>query len=115
MERLTAFEFIGATDGPQIVRIRRREDGIPDGAILAQFVFTGWVGADLVAVEDLQFDSRDDLIIEGEGLGHPYWNDDPPTWLLGFDSYAETRRLSAIREAVRREINRALIHHGALQ
>lgn len=104
MERLTAFEFIAAGDGPQLVRLRRQSDG----AIVRQFAFMQWIGVDL-SQDPLLFDGPADLVIEGEGLGHPYWNGAAPSWLHVFDSRAEAQRIETIRAAVAREINRARI------
>lgn len=105
-QHLTAFEFIGATDGPQLVRLRR-----VTGEVIGQFAFVQWIGVDLRAViqDGVTFDRREDLIIEGEGLGHPYWNDDQPSWLTVFDSRTEAQRIGTILAAVRREMNRARI------
>jgi hypothetical protein len=91
---------------PQAVRLRRR-----DGQILATFWGIGWIACDLRCLdpEGVAFARREDLVIEGEGLGRPYWNDERPTWLVAFDSHAQTQHIAVIREAVQREINRALI------
>lgn len=107
MERLTAFEFIGATDGPQLVRLRRASDDV----VVAQFGFVQWLGIDLLTAEfvDIRFERREDLVIEGEGLGRPYWNEDRPSWVHRFDSLAEAQRIVTVRAAVVREINRAKI------
>jgi hypothetical protein len=106
MERLTAFEFIGASNAPQLVRLRHA-----NGTVLAQFGFVQWIGIDLRALtpDGLPFEQRADLVIEGEGLGHPYWNDDCPSWVATFDSRTEAQRIETIRAAVMREINRARI------
>lgn len=102
MEQLTAFEFIAAADGPQLVRLKRK------GVLLVQFGLIGWLGVDLHAIDRaVEFDAREDLTIEGAGLGHPYWNGEQPAWALCFDSDAEARRIAAIRAAALREINRA--------
>lgn len=106
MERLTAFEFIAASESPQLVRLTRRSDG----AVVRQFAFSHWIGVDL-SQDPLVFEGRADLVIEGEGLGRPYWNGDgdQPSWLQAFDSRAEAQRIEIVRAAVVREINRARI------
>jgi hypothetical protein len=101
-ERLTAFEFLAATDEPQIVRLTAQ------GLVLVEFVVVTWFGyrpAKGGAI--FAFERRDELIIEGQGLGRPYWNDDAPPWTVLFDPKAERERITAIRRAVRRELNRA--------
>lgn len=103
MERLTAFEFIAATDAPQLVRLTCQ------GTVILQFGMVGWLGVDLSALDSdlLTFAAREDLVIEGQGLGHPYWNGAPPSWTLLFDGDAEARRIDTIRRAALREVNRA--------
>lgn len=107
MERLTAFEFIAAADGPQLVRLKRSD------VVLAQLAFIGWVGvADIETLSpglELVFERRQDLVIEGQGIGRPYWNGEQPTWAVMFDAVGEARRIEAVRAAVQREINRAAL------
>ena len=102
MDDLTAFEFIAAGDGPQLVRLLTKS-----GELLFQFGFVGWLGVDLsahpIAVR------REDLVIEGQGLGHPYWNGEATPWSPVFDPESEHRRIEAIRAAVQREVNRAAL------
>lgn len=105
MERLTAFEFIAAQRGvPQVVRLR-----LATGPVLAIFHFVDWIGFDLRSfdVEGFLFDRREDLVIEGQGLGRPYWNDEQPTWLQAFNPADQARQIEIIRAAVMREVNRA--------
>jgi hypothetical protein len=108
MERLTAFEFIAAQQGvPQIVRLRHAK-----GTVIAHFAFIDWIGIETAAFagpDGLLFADRGELVIEGEGLGHPYWNDEPLPWVPVFDSHAQSSRIATIRAAVMREVNRALL------
>lgn len=105
MDRLTAFEFIAATDAPQVVRLRYKD------IILVTFAVVGWFGWCPATVDPaFDFEHRSDLVIEGQGLGHPYWNDEQPSWMTLFDGQAERRRIEAIRAAVGRELNRAALH-----
>ncbi len=103
MEQLTAFEFIAATDGPQLVRLKRGD------IVLAQLVFVAWVGLEAsVLAPDLEmfFERREDLVVEGMGIARPYWNGERPPWAESFDPAAEARRLRAIRVMAAREANR---------
>lgn len=106
MDRLTAFEFIAAQDGPQIVRLKRKD--VPD-VVLVEFALIAWVGVVLPVDLVLDFEARTDLVIEGVGLGHPYWNDERPSWTVAFDSATEARRIATIRAAAIREANRAAL------
>jgi hypothetical protein len=111
MEHLTAFEFIAAQkDTPQIVQLRH-----VDGIVFARFAFVNWIGIETAAFagqDGLLFADRRDLVIEGEGLGHPYWNDEPVSWIAAFDSRREAQRIETIRAAVMREINRSRLVAG---
>lgn len=104
-ERLIAFEFVAAEDGPQLVTLKRK------GVVVLQFAFVTWLGVDLQPFASmLAFESREDLDIEGHGLGHPYWNNEMPTWLTSsFDPIAEARRIVAIRDAASREARRTTL------
>jgi hypothetical protein len=104
MERLTAFEFITASDSLQLVRLKRRDEVLVQLGLFTVFM------VDLRAIGSVfEFETRDDLTFEGVGLGHPYWNDEMPPWALVFDPRAEAQRIAAIRAAAQREVNRALI------
>lgn len=107
MERLTAFEFIPASrTDPQLVRLER---ATPVGNELVLAVgLTFWGGVDLSA-SPIEFDLRTELVIVGNGVGKPYWNDEPVPWAAGFDPRAELRRIEQLRAAVEREVNRALL------
>lgn len=100
--KLTAFEFIAATDQPQRVVLRNG-----DGVIL-QFGVTGWIGVDLSTL-NIELAQVSDLTIEGQGLGRPFWNGEKPTWVEIFDTLDEERRIATIRNAVVKELNRARI------
>lgn len=104
MDRLTAFEFIAAQDGPQIVRLQRKD--VPD-VVLIEFALIAWLGVVLPVDLVLDFETREDLVIEGAGLGHPYWNGERPSWAVAFDSATEARRIATIRAAAIREAHRA--------
>lgn len=93
MEQLTAFEFVAAKDGPHVVRLC-----LFDGTVVRQFVFFNFIGFHF-GLEPLMFESKEDLVIEGEGLGHPFWNDEQPTWVVSFDAVSEASRVEAIRKA----------------
>jgi hypothetical protein len=101
-DRLTAFEFIPATDRPQLVRLKRKEE------VLLEFNVLLWLGASLPAVA-LPFVAREDLTIEGDGIGRPYWNDEQPPWMCGFDPAAERTRIEAIRRAAQQALARGSI------
>lgn len=103
MERLTGFEFMAATDQPQLVRLKRRDE------VVAQFGIVAWFGCADGPV--LEFEDRADLVIEGNGLGKPYWNGEQPPWAVVFDPVAETNRLLTIQAVVRREMNRLILSH----
>jgi hypothetical protein len=105
VERLAAFEFIAATDDPQQVVVKNK--GVP----VLQIGFRSWVGLNLQCdVPVLEFENRQDLTIEGIGLGRPYWAGDPlPSWASAFDGPAELRRINAIRTAARAELNAAAL------
>jgi hypothetical protein len=94
MERLIALEFAPATDQPQLVHLKR------DGEIVATFCVMGWLA---ISLPNLVFVSREDLTIEGLGMGRPYWNDDLPAWLPVLDPGAERQRIAAIMSAVREQ------------
>jgi hypothetical protein len=90
--RLTAFEFVPLGDGPQLVRLKRGE------TVLAEFAVVQWLG--WFAVEQaLIFETVDELVIEGEGVGRPYWDDELPPWAGGFDVETERVRIAQIRRA----------------
>lgn len=103
-ERLTAFEFLAATDEPQIVRLTAH------GVVLVEFVVVTWFGYRPVhGGAIVAFETKGELVIEGQGLGRPYWNDEAPPWTVLFNPQAERQRIAAIRRAVMREVNRASI------
>lgn len=110
MERLTAFEFIAADDrNPTLVRLKY-DLGMNRGfVVINEFMFVGWVGIRFTeASEEIyEFESFKDLIIEGQGVGRPYWNSEPTPWSKGFDPASELRRVAIIRAAVQRELNAA--------
>jgi hypothetical protein len=97
-ERLTAFEFIPLTDGPQLVRVLR------SGLVVMSFNVQGWLGVSLHDHAGLWFADRSDLAIEGQGIGRPYWDDDVPDWVTTFDIAAEQHRIAAIKTAMRRHL-----------
>jgi len=101
--RLVAFEFIAAGSGPSIVRLSR------NSMVIAQFAFVDWIAVDLRPFQPLTFSAKEDLVVEGEGLGHPYWDNEVPPWLVSFDGISEGKRIKAIKDAATREINRARI------
>src|ERR1043165_9551378 len=102
MERLTAFEFVAVDEGPQIVCLKR------GGETLLQLTFVLWTGVDLRAL-GLEFEACEDLTIEGRGVGHPYWNDAAPAWLMTFDGLTEAKRILAIRDAALGEARRSAL------
>lgn len=97
--RLTAFEFVAATDAPQLVRLSRQ------GVVLLQFCVLGWLAVDLSAllfgmgIDYMEFAKPDDLTIEGQGIGRPYWDGEEPPWAVAFGPAAEQCRIEAIRRA----------------
>jgi hypothetical protein len=101
-EQLTAFEFVAArTDEPCVVRLLAGDE-------IVSFLVIGWLGVDLRKLEIL-LERRDLLVIEGQGLGRPYWGEDLPPWMAGADPVDELPRIGAIRAAAHREINRAAL------
>lgn len=102
MDRLTAFEFLAATDAPQLVRICRGD------VVLLQLSVVGWCGVDLAAIDPLgtgcQFATRAALTIEGQGIARPYWNAERPAWVTAFDVAAEQQRIALVQTAARRHV-----------
>jgi len=98
MYRLTAFEFIPATDAPQLVRLKFQD------LVLVQFGVQGWFSWEPTQAQtQFLFDAPADLIIEGDGLGRPYWNHEPTPWAqVGFDAERERKRIAFIRAAMLR-------------
>lgn len=102
MERLTAFEFVAANEQlPTRIRLKRKGDD----SIIYECVFVGWFGIGLY--DEILFDKPENLVIEGQGVGRPYWNGEPVPWMPGFEPHRELRRIASIRAAVRRELNAA--------
>jgi hypothetical protein len=96
--RLTAFEFVSVTNGPQLVRV------LCKGDVIFQFNVVGWLGVDLPML-NLMIEDGQDLTIEGHGLGRFYWGDDLPAWATAFDAHVEGKRIDALRAAAQREAN----------
>jgi len=96
--KLTAFEFIAATNEPTIVQLFRGDE------LLAQFAFIDWIAVDLRSF-DFQFENQSALIINGEGLGHPYWDADVPPWMVTWDPRQEAARIKMIKQAAARQLN----------
>lgn len=95
MERLTAFEFIGATDAPQLVRLKYQE------LVLVQFGVSGYLAWEPIEAQQFLFEAQADLVIEGSGLGRPYWNGELSPWAqFGFDAAREQKRIAYIRRAL---------------
>lgn len=103
MEYLVGFEFISAGSQPQSVRLTRL------GELVVHACVDSWVGMNLLIAggKGIEFEKKGDLVIEGQGLGRPYWNDERPTWMQGFDPLFEAQRILEIRKAIQRELNRA--------
>ncbi len=105
MERLTAFEFIARDQTtPTKVTLRRKTDG----RVLNEGFFTHWLAYDL-SRDPWLFETQSDLLIEGDGVGKPYWNDDKATWQLVFDPAFERDRIETIRAAVVTAARRQLL------
>lgn len=102
MERLTAFEFIAAdAQIPTQVRLKRGDE------VIATFWFVGYIAVPFVAAPT--FETREDLVLEGQGLGRPYWNGERTPWDVGFDPSTTLQRIAQIRQAAMREVNRAAL------
>lgn len=104
MEKLTGIEFIPATDKPQLVRLKRRHDVVDE----VVFDINAWLWVGLSGLS-IPFDSRADLIIEGEGIANLFWNDEIPLWTLTFDGAAEERRIDRIRLAALQALHRGSV------
>lgn len=103
MERLVAFEFISATDEIEQVRLKKT------GEIFLQIGFRSWVGFNWID-SPLEFEKKEDLMIEGNGLGRPYWNEERPSWATVFVGTEEFKHINTIRAAIRRELNVVALH-----
>lgn len=98
MQRLTGLEFMCHTEEPQLVRVYAKS--APH--ITMTFFVTGWIAFSIMGGQ-LLCNTVDDLVIEGDGIGKPFWNDEYMSWVCSFDKTTETNRLTAIRRAMRAE------------
>ena len=92
--RLTAFEFVAAEDGIQIVTLKNK------GVALMQIGCVVWVGIEGL---DLEFEEARDFSADGHGFAKAYWDDDPPAW-KNSDPVREVERIGIIREAARKRV-----------
>lgn len=98
MERLTAFEFIPVSNRPQLVRLKRGETELLSAEVV------GWLALSFGARVAHTFHDRQELTIEGQGIGRPYWNDEQPAWVQGFTEEAELERIAVLKTAMERQL-----------